>query len=228
MTDLHPRHIRAGRALVGATQQDLASAAKLSLATLNNIEREVAHPRSKTLDQIRRALLDGGVDIRVEGSLERLSMERDGEIVIEDDSPIRSTLLRLIDAKNLLKVEQIYVFSIKKEYHRCGILLQGAYRQAIYTNPGIDMRNRIGLAELSVFVVSAFKSVQQRLHFLEDVVDFDALQLEGSDLIRRLPHDEKLAGFLDGQFPESQAIIEAAKNSEQHPLSHVLRIFEKI
>jgi transcriptional regulator with XRE-family HTH domain len=53
--------IRAARGLVNMTQAELAAAAGLSVATLNNIEREVADPRASTLEAIQRALETRGV-----------------------------------------------------------------------------------------------------------------------------------------------------------------------
>lgn len=56
-----PAQIRAARSLLNMKQTDLAAAASVSLATLNNIERGVTDPRSSTLDSIQRALEAAGV-----------------------------------------------------------------------------------------------------------------------------------------------------------------------
>lgn len=56
-----PAQIRAARALVSLKQDELAAAASVSLATLNNIERGVSDPRSSTLLAIQRALEASGV-----------------------------------------------------------------------------------------------------------------------------------------------------------------------
>ena len=57
--------IRAARAIINAKQSELAKAAGISLATLNNIERGVGDPRTSTLDAIERALpsADPGVGV---------------------------------------------------------------------------------------------------------------------------------------------------------------------
>ena len=62
-----PRQIRAARAMLEIKQKDLAVAAGISLATLNNIERGVADPRSSTLAAIERALGTVGVEIGDDG-----------------------------------------------------------------------------------------------------------------------------------------------------------------
>jgi transcriptional regulator with XRE-family HTH domain len=56
------RQIRAARAMVGWTQDRLAEAAGLSLAVVNNVERDVTDPRRSTLDAIQRALETEGVE----------------------------------------------------------------------------------------------------------------------------------------------------------------------
>lgn len=56
------RQIRAARSLIGWTQEQLATAAGLSLAVVNNVEREATDPRRSTLEKIQRALEGGGVE----------------------------------------------------------------------------------------------------------------------------------------------------------------------
>lgn len=54
--------IRAARALLGWTQEHLAKTASLSLAVVNNVERNVTDPRRSTLEAIQRALENSGVE----------------------------------------------------------------------------------------------------------------------------------------------------------------------
>ena len=56
------RQIRAGRVMVGWTQDKLADVAGLSLAVVNNVEREVTDPRRSTLERIQRALEEAGIE----------------------------------------------------------------------------------------------------------------------------------------------------------------------
>ncbi|NDE90640.1 MAG: XRE family transcriptional regulator [Alphaproteobacteria bacterium] len=62
MATLH--QIRAARALLGWTQAELARAAKLSLAAVNNLERDASNPRLRTLAQIQSALESHGVEFQ--------------------------------------------------------------------------------------------------------------------------------------------------------------------
>jgi transcriptional regulator with XRE-family HTH domain len=54
--------IKAARALLGWTQEDLAKVAKLSLPAVNNLERGLTTPRRETLEAIEAALVTGGID----------------------------------------------------------------------------------------------------------------------------------------------------------------------
>lgn len=55
------RQIRAGRALLGWTQDELAKAAKIGRATLARIEADMTNPGADTLKAIRAALMANGV-----------------------------------------------------------------------------------------------------------------------------------------------------------------------
>jgi transcriptional regulator with XRE-family HTH domain len=62
-----PEQIRAGRALLGITQSELAERAGISTTGLNNIERGNADPKASTLRAIEAALNDGGVIFLADG-----------------------------------------------------------------------------------------------------------------------------------------------------------------
>ena len=62
MKVVRPGQIRAARALLGIKQSDLARAAAVSLATVNNLERGFADPRASTVDALSAALGTVGVD----------------------------------------------------------------------------------------------------------------------------------------------------------------------
>ena len=57
-----PAQIRAARALLGWTQADLAAKADISTTAINSIERGKADPKLSTVNAIRRALENGGVE----------------------------------------------------------------------------------------------------------------------------------------------------------------------
>jgi predicted transcriptional regulator len=57
-----PAQIRAARALLDWTQADLAAKASISPTSINTIEREKGDPKRSTLNAIRRALEEAGVE----------------------------------------------------------------------------------------------------------------------------------------------------------------------
>lgn len=57
-----PRQIRAARALLGWSQQELADRAVVSTNTLRQIELGQVDPRTSTLTAVQRALEKGGVE----------------------------------------------------------------------------------------------------------------------------------------------------------------------
>lgn len=56
-----PAQMRAGRALLGWSQQQLADAASIGLASVNNYERGASDPRLSTLREARDAMAKAGV-----------------------------------------------------------------------------------------------------------------------------------------------------------------------
>lgn len=57
-----PRQIRAARALLGWSQQQLADRAIVSVNAVARLERGSVDPRLSTLDAVRKALSRGGVE----------------------------------------------------------------------------------------------------------------------------------------------------------------------
>jgi len=66
-----PREVRAARAFLGWTRQQLADRAIVALNTVIRLEQGVADTRSSTLDAVRRALEAAGVEF--------LSLREDSE-----------------------------------------------------------------------------------------------------------------------------------------------------
>jgi predicted transcriptional regulator len=57
-----PREVRAARAFLGWTRQQLADRAIVSLNTVIRLEQGVVDSRSSTLDAVRRALEGAGIE----------------------------------------------------------------------------------------------------------------------------------------------------------------------
>lgn len=64
-----PTQCRAARALISWTQQQLADAAKVGVATLQNFETGTSTPRHATIEVLQRALGEAGVVFLDEGEM---------------------------------------------------------------------------------------------------------------------------------------------------------------
>jgi predicted transcriptional regulator len=62
-----PRQIRAGRALLGWTQQMLADRALVAVNSVRAVERGLPYPKSETVEAMRSALTKGGIVFLSEG-----------------------------------------------------------------------------------------------------------------------------------------------------------------
>ena len=60
--ELNPAQCRAGRALLEITQTQLASSAGLGLSTVVDFEKERRHVSPESVEAIRRALVQAGVE----------------------------------------------------------------------------------------------------------------------------------------------------------------------
>ena len=63
-----PRQIRAARALLGWSQQELADRSIVSLNAVTRLERSEVDPRMSTVTALERALRKAGVEFLAEGA----------------------------------------------------------------------------------------------------------------------------------------------------------------
>jgi transcriptional regulator with XRE-family HTH domain len=62
-----PRQIRAGRALLGWTQQLLADRALVAVNSVRAVERGLSYPKSETVESMRAAMNKAGIVFLSEG-----------------------------------------------------------------------------------------------------------------------------------------------------------------
>lgn len=63
------RQIRAGRALLGWTQQLLADRALVAVNSVRAVERDLSYPKSETVNAIRAALTKAGIVFLSDGEM---------------------------------------------------------------------------------------------------------------------------------------------------------------
>jgi len=155
---INTNQLRAGRALLGLTQKQLAAAAKLSTVIVNRIENGETHPRTKTLGMLQQALetlgaefLPGsGVRMRAETVQIRLYDTKDAFTLWQQEMlAMRLTtgdeaLLNGVDEKKFLATDAANMLTIvaKLQQHnlRERILLRHGDRYFIATPPSVHYR----------------------------------------------------------------------------------------
>lgn len=70
------RQIQAARALLGWSQQQLADKAVVSRNALNRLENERVDARTSTVEAVRRALEDAGIEFLSDGESEGVRLRR--------------------------------------------------------------------------------------------------------------------------------------------------------
>lgn len=111
--------IQAARALLSWTQKDLAKASKISLNTINNIERRILVPRVTSINKIQKTLEEAGIEF-TEGNGVKQSLEKINTKILEGKDSLFNLwqdilndldqgderLLYAIDEKKFLKFEK--------------------------------------------------------------------------------------------------------------------------
>jgi len=69
-----PRQVRAARALLGWSQQDLADKAIISLNAVTRLERGQVDPRVSTLEALERVLTRAGIEFLLDSSGEGVKL----------------------------------------------------------------------------------------------------------------------------------------------------------
>lgn len=171
-----PAQIRAGRALVNAKQSELAKAAGISLATLNNIERGLGDPRASTLDAIEKALVSAGVTLERDGVTETVSLTTISRPTAYDTFSASQRVLEVLTQDILLKIEKIIFFARwPRESHDEGeankicLLIEGNSRKLLFDQADFSLTNSARVAEVSGILLAAFMKYHGKLFYLPDV-----------------------------------------------------------
>ncbi len=178
MKVVRPGQIRAARALLGIKQSDLARAAAVSLATVNNLERGFADPRASTVDALSAALGTVGVDFSEQDGCDSASMRR-----VIRPGPGEPTLsaVQLVDVLapgGLVQPESILfavmlrseagVTSTNSSFEvrpgiRFTVLLKTASQMYLFDRAALLFDDGPRAAEFASVMISAFKHYSDRL-----------------------------------------------------------------
>lgn len=103
------RQIRAGRALLGWTQQALADHAPVAVNSARAGERGLAYPKSDTVEAIRMALARAGIAFLGNSDMGegvRLATPARKHAERHDDGGTRQAISRMVDWHLMLKIER--------------------------------------------------------------------------------------------------------------------------
>lgn len=191
-----PRQIRAARAMLEIKQRDLAKASGLSLATLNNIERGVADPRSKTLAAIERTLRAAGVDVVVDDLCEEVRLHRLSRPTAYDTLFASQRVLEIISPGSLDQVHRILYFARKSaargeidDSPRICLLLEGRSRALLFDLVDFSVANDSRAAEVAGMLLGSFAFHADQLFYIDQVLeDTTSAELaEAAARLRQLP-----------------------------------------
>lgn len=182
--------IRAARAIIGAKQRELARAAGISLATLNNIERGVGDPRTSTLEAIEQSLERAGVQIGGDKSTETVTLHRLARPSAYDTYYASQRVLQSLGPDSLLKAHHVLFFARwgrrdPQERPRICLLIEGPARAVLFDQVDFNLGGGARTAEVAGIMLAAFAFHRNELYFLEDVLE-DTTSSEAAEAVERL------------------------------------------
>jgi hypothetical protein len=171
-------------------QRDLAAAASISLATLNNIEREVADPRSSTLASIERALKDAGIEVDDDGITEEVRLHRIARPTAYDTLFASQRVLEIIAPGSLYHIERIRFFARHPRAAgamapRICLLIEGRSRSILFDLVDFTIENDSRAAEVAGILLGCFAFHPGKLLYLDRVLE-DTTSAELLEAVTRL------------------------------------------
>ncbi len=227
--------IRAGRALLNVKQSELAKAAGVSLATLNNIERGVGDPRSSTLQAIERALKSSGVEVDEDGVHETVSLVKYARPNALDTYFGSQRVLECLSPKSLMKVEQLtaYVRSggmgeSRDQQARVCFLISGSGRSLLFDQVDFTTASSPRLAEVAGILLAATIRLRDRLFYIDRITeDTTALSLdEAIQLLHAYPvrHFHSPRSFFS-LFNDWDGHLARYADREGHPFRDLMALY---
>ncbi|MDW3207588.1 MAG: helix-turn-helix transcriptional regulator [Alphaproteobacteria bacterium] len=226
--------IRAGRSLLNVKQSELAKAAGVSLATLNNIERGVGDPRASTLEAIERALFGAGVEVESDGATETVRLHRLARPSAYETFHASQRILECLSRDSLLKVEGILFYPRRDHAIRDGaeavklcLMLIGRVRTVLFDQVSFTMASGPRTAETAGILLAAFALHAPNLTFIDRIVE-DTTLAPLSEAVERLrdaewrplDHPQSLIDIFD----DWESKCERFGDRAGHPLADLVRL----
>lgn len=229
--------IRAARAMINAKQSELAKAAGISLATLNNIERGVGDPRTSTLEAIGNALGAAGIRFSENDHSETVELIRLARPNAFDTYFASQRVLELLRRESLTKITKVLFFvrwartlSHTENRHHICLLIEGENRSVLFDQVNFNVENMSRAAEVAGIMLVAFVLHRNRLYFLDEVLE-DTTTAEQSEAFQRLrnlqwqllDHPKKFFDVFDDW--NGRLLAFASRNG--HPMNDLVGLFTR-
>lgn len=218
-------------------QSDLAKAAGVSLATLNNIERGIGDPRASTIQAIERALAQAGVEVEDDGVRQSVVLVRYDRPGAHDTYFASQRALEYLAAGSLLKATSITVFgrhdgpaySSARE-PRVGFLIEGTGRSVLLDQAAFSVASSPRVAEIAGILLAGVTRLGDQVYYIDHLVeDTTALPLEQAvrllTALRKQPL-RHLRAFFDLLTPDWNLRIKPLAEREGHPLRVLANLME--
>jgi transcriptional regulator with XRE-family HTH domain len=231
---LTPAQIRAARALLNVKQSELAKAAGISLATLNNIERGVGDPRASTLDAIGRALEQAGVETESDPATDTVRLRRLSRPSAYETYQASQRILTFLSRDSLLKPEAVLFYARRDQAVREGpeslklcTLLQGTARTVLFDQVSFTFSGGARAAETAGVLLAAFALHPGRLFYLDRPTEDTTLSALTDAIVRlteaphrRLDHPKPLIDL----FGDWDGAVLRYGERDGHPLHDLVRL----
>ena len=229
--------IRAGRALLNVKQSELAKAAGVSLATLNNIERGVGDPRSSTLQAIERALKSAGIEVDEDGVRETVALVKHARPNALDTYFGSQRVLECLSPKSLMKVEQMTAYirsggmgEAGDQQARVCFLISGSGRSLLFDQVDFTTASSPRLAEVAGILLAATIRLREGLFYIDRLTEDttalsldEAIQLLHAYPVRKLETPRAFFSL----FGSWDSLFARYAEKEGHPLRDLMALYER-
>ena len=196
---LLPNMLKAARALLGVRQSELAKAAGISLATLNNFERGIGDPRASTIVAIEQSLIRSGISFTGDEEFEGVTLRKVHRPSTIDTFTASHQILKAFERSSLLNIQSIVFYrnveTSPSEKHRqyVSLMIKGAERTIIFDQVRLSLETISHAAEVSGILLAAVSMYPDAIYYLPEFVS-DTLRLPPPNAVEMVneTHREKL------------------------------------
>ena len=179
---LLPNMLKAARALLGVRQSELAKAAGISLATLNNFERGIGDPRASTIVAIEQSLIRSGISFTGDEEFEGVTLRKVQRPSTIDTFTASHQILKAFERSSLLNIQSIVFYrnveTSPSEKHRqyVSLMIKGAERTIIFDQVRLSLETISHAAEVSGILLAAVSMYPDAIYYLPEFLS-DTLRL---------------------------------------------------